>query len=395
MSVFLALLLVRSAASADRQMLEAAGFPRRGSSQHTVLGYLVIVTLVVQVIIGNAIQYYHNPDLSKRPWFDRFHGTLGRCVMLSGIVNLPIGIRYAEHLGVIKPTPGIYVMLIVWFLSLIGLTVWLELVYGASSRYVEGNVFVAAGVVGAKNLFAMPASERRKSIQSASLEVLPPEKRPASGPSSLLPIKDVMTQLKPPMIVGGTEGGSGNASPYVMSPLYTRPAWGTDLASGRQPASQYLNVHDRIMPSAPPESSRGQAALLPSVPPTISPQERLLAGHLVNDAADTAKPSSSGSSKPPHTSSLLQAAVSGSSTGGSKPQAKSGGSPPTSKISTPKAAHTSKSIAVNLFSKLGGSDGFRRISSLTDVRSNRTSLDTSLPNQGSGTDSPRSGRRRE
>ncbi|KAH6601881.1 hypothetical protein BASA61_001681 [Batrachochytrium salamandrivorans] len=249
--------------------------PQETSSMHRIFGYAILLVIVCQVALGACVRHYYNPDLSRSPFRDRLHGKLGTAVILASVANSALGMMTAVQIGASRKASEPYAIATVWSTFLAGIFMWLECTYGQSQRYVDGNVFVAAGTVGAKRLFSMPASERRRSLQTASIEALSPKRKSLDGTEQVIAdtadpvasVKNAILRPKLPLMISIRESDS-QASPHILSPIDTHPMWWPkDAGSARLQSNVHLSCDTiRDVSQHSPSSDSDAAKTSPSSP---------------------------------------------------------------------------------------------------------------------------------
>ncbi|KAJ3344187.1 hypothetical protein HDU91_000270 [Kappamyces sp. JEL0680] len=146
---------------------------------HGRLGLWIFFGMLLQIAFGVTAVAAHDPEAKQESLLDKFHGYLGKFLLLVSGGNIAAGIHELQKLDQ-SQVPKIYLVLgiCVSVLMLVCCGV-LEIQRGrasrqaciADARYFQGNIFLTAKSLGASVLFSLPPSERNEALKkSAAME---------------------------------------------------------------------------------------------------------------------------------------------------------------------------------------------------------------------------------
>jgi uncharacterized membrane protein YidH (DUF202 family) len=214
---------------------------------HTLLGFLVLIIIAVQIGLGISCQLDHDPDLKEEETNrDIVHACLGIGLILIGSVTVVEGmLRRVRNDGVRRNSPISYY--IAWMIAVIFFFALFEYYRGRTSRYSKGNIFAACSQFGAKRIFSISGKQRMGLIDS---NVVDPNATMIGGVNSALRYKE------------GT-----------LSPFLYRPTWDSGMKKPKNlqslvPTEQFMQKksEQKVQMTAKPLERMADQEDLPNIP---------------------------------------------------------------------------------------------------------------------------------
>jgi hypothetical protein len=214
---------------------------------HTLLGFLVLIIIAVQIGLGISCQLDHDPDLKEDETNrDILHGFLGIGLILLGSGTVVDGMwRRMTNEGLKRSAPISYY--IAWMIAVVFFFGLFEYYRGRTSRYSKGNIFAACSQFGAKRIFSISGKQRMGLIDS---NVVDPNATVIGGMNYSLRQK---------------EG--------ALSPFLYRPTWDSGLKKPKNlqqlvPTEQFMQKRpeQKVQMTAKPLERMADQEDLPNIP---------------------------------------------------------------------------------------------------------------------------------